>query len=151
MISPDVHILTTRDLESRDRENFLKGVERGRFEATSDQRLNLTAEDYVREWDRRGRVTTIPISDWEKQFQAMGLIEEARKRGYISFGSEVTCSIRLEPAGEELLRQSKPVNTQEIARLAACGISDLQGRLDHEGARKAFDILCAIVKMVTCP
>lgn len=33
-ISPDIYILTQRDLDAREKASFLRGVERGKFEAS---------------------------------------------------------------------------------------------------------------------
>jgi hypothetical protein len=62
----------------------------------------ITAENYVREWVRRGRVSSNPISSWEKPYQEAGKIHEAWTNGYILIGSDVACTVTLTALGEAI-------------------------------------------------
>ena len=67
--------------------------------------IELTPENYVIEWVKRGRKNNIPLQEWEQAFQDAGMIEQAWKLGYIHIGSNVGCDISLEPRGRELVAQ----------------------------------------------
>jgi len=68
--------------------------------------MALTAEDYVREWVRKGRPARFQA--WEQPYQSAGLIEQARIKGYLWIGSSVSCPITLTPEGEALVSQNTP-------------------------------------------
>lgn len=74
-------------------------AEADRLAATMD----MTAEGYVREWDRQGRVSRSPLPAWEQAYQKAGLIHAARLKGYISIDRGPSAFISIEPRGEALL------------------------------------------------
>lgn len=73
------------------------------IEETELAALDMTAEGYVREWARRGRRSGGRLQSWERRYQDAGLIEEARRRGYIWLSGDVACSVHPTHAGEALL------------------------------------------------
>lgn len=62
----------------------------------------LTAENYVREWVAAGRRNGLVRRPWEDAFQAVGAIQEAANRGYLSISSNAACDITLTPLGEAI-------------------------------------------------
>lgn len=69
------------------------------------QTLDMTPEGYVREWVRHGERSTLPVQAWERAYQEAGMIEEARRLGYIEIGHDVRGTITLLPLGRALLEK----------------------------------------------
>lgn len=75
----------------------------------------MTAEEYVREWVKRGRKNHAKLPTWEQAYQDAGVIEAARRAGYIRIGSSVSCPIELTPEGEALVSEPTiPAMTAEL-------------------------------------
>jgi hypothetical protein len=67
------------------------------------QGIEITAENYVIEWVKRGRKNIAPLPEWEQAFQDAGVIDEAQKLGYIEIARNVACDISLTPKGMKLV------------------------------------------------
>lgn len=73
----------------------------------------LTPEGYVRAWHEHGRVANLHLKPWERAYQDAGMIEAAKRRGYLEIGRDVACTITLTPLGEA-------VALNDFAALLAC-------------------------------
>ena len=81
--------------------------------------LAMTPENYVIQWVKRGRHNNRPpLAAWEQAFQDAGMIEMARRLGYIHISGNAACDISLEDRGKELVAQyyneAKPQNLDEF-------------------------------------
>jgi hypothetical protein len=99
--------------------SFVRAVDRERSRIWTESReaeadrlagsMDMTPEGYVREWDKRGRRTSLPLEPWEHAYQRVGLVEKARELGYIAIDRSPRCEVSLEPRGHELLSgESRP-------------------------------------------
>lgn len=91
----------------------------------------LTPEGYVAAFDAHGRVNHAPPLDpWEREYQDAGIIEEARRLGYIWIDGGVSCDVTVTAHGETVI---KLVRAEQALADALERLTDPQRQSSGEG------------------